>query len=368
LLVFALLALGGPSRAGAQPSGAGDPAAQSSFLGQLAGTGGSVSFRTGRFPNGEPGWFHLGTDEAAGRQVFEARGRIELITPDLNLRCRHLSFLMDTGVLLAREEVDLKTSEIEATCQAFDYDRERGTLHMSGTPKVLQRAGTSTTSFDGMEVFALERTEAEEQVVRLTGPRPITILLSGAETAEGEEPSDEAEPASGLAKLGSNLRIEVSPRGETDPRVRSTIDPEGELSEFTAAGSILMVSEDFQIRCDEMTYVAAEQRFVASGDVYFKQQSVEADSGHLVYELDTGRVTLTVNPDIRRFEPGGVTHITEYDIFIIEPRADGQPDLRGVGDGRSYFTPIDSSSTRTSGTPERPVDTEIRIETPSQVP
>lgn len=361
LLLVAALAFTGPQVGLCQ---AGDPAAQSSFLGQLAG-GGSVSFRTGRFPNGEPGWFHLGTDEAAGRQVFEARGQVELITADLNLRCRHLSFLMDTGVLLAREEVDVKTSEIEATCQAFDYDRERGTLHLSGTPKVLQRAGTSTTSFDGMEVFALERTETEEQIVRLTGPRPIVILLAGAEPAEGEEPAEEA---SGLAKLGSNLRIEASPRGETEPRVRSTIDPEGELSEFTAAGSIVMVSEDFQIRCDEMTYVAAEQRFVASGDVYFKQESVEADSGHLVYELDSGRVTLTVNPDIRRYEPGGVTHITDYDVFIIEPRADGQPDLRGVGDGRSFFTPVDNSANRAPGSTERPVDTEIRLETPSQVP
>lgn len=298
-----------------------------SFVKEL---GGSISLSTGRFPDGSPGSLHMGTDEETGQTVFHGEGRIRLQTPDMLLRCDRLEYVPDRDRLVATGNVEIETESLEATAELLVYRTDNQSVELEGQPHVRQETANGTSTFDGMQRFVMQPSADGLRLITLEGPEPIIMETIPAER-DGEEEDARTAP-DGLGNFGHQVRLVVNPRGDIKPRVRIHLDENDDLALFNAAGSVLLTSEDFNLRSDELSYYARDERFEAIGSVYVRHQTIEADAGRMIYDIQRGRITLTMDPDVRQVEEGEiVARMTGCDQVIVTLREGEQPDVQAIG-------------------------------------
>src|SRR5690606_4150947 len=103
--------------------------------------------------------------------------------------------------------------------------------------------------------------------------------------------------------------------------------PSGELGLFRGEGSVRLQTEEIDLRSDELIYNAIAQSLEATTNVFFKKETLEADCGRLDYDLEAGRIVLTVDPDVRQFDVDKVIRIWDNDWFIINLREGGGYDI-----------------------------------------
>lgn len=324
----------GDANAQPQPAGAG-------LLGRLS-NGGEVFFSTGRLADGTAGSFSIRRDRETGEQVFEARGRLRLETPQFNLQSDALNFREAQRRLAATGSVMVRTPDFEATARDLSYNIANGEITLTGEPRVVQETRENRAEFTGMEMFIARPTEDSRRLVELTGTREIVIDFRPAGENAGAPAGGNAQSPAGLEQLGESLNIRVSPRPDQHPRVRTILSPENDMEVFSASGSIVLKSTRFDLRSDELTYNAPTQRFEAVGNVYVKQEQMQADCGRLNYDLASGRVTLTINPEVLVFREDGISRTTGCDVVTVQPREGGYPEVATLGDRcRNILTPYE---------------------------
>jgi len=327
----------------ASPLAADQTRMMSDMQSKLAGPGERLRMSTAPHPDGSPSSVDVTMDPETGTERQQARGLITLRIfptadaeePRLTLVCYELDFLPDEGLMEAVGNVSFRQEGIDATAQEMTYDVDEGYIEMRGEPIVNQRTGERNARFEGMEIFIVNTLEDGSRDVEMRGPNEIHILMTSLETEEGEvvvatsttpaTPSgDQPAPRVGL---GDEIDIRVAPRGERHPTVDAEIDSEGELALFRGEGSVRLRTEEIDLRSDELIYNAAGQHLEATTNVFFKKETLEADAGRLEYDLEAGRIVLTVNPDVRQFDVDKVIRIWDNDWFVINLREGGGYDI-----------------------------------------
>ncbi len=327
-----------------------DQKAKGSFLRELAGAGGQVSLITAPHPDGTEEGFTIGTDPQSGEQIFKADGSITLETPELFLQCLHLEFLGAESRLSAEKNITLRTEGIEATSQQMKYDMESGGVVLTGSPHVVQNSPENIVTFDGMDEFEVAQADEGKRAVQLRGSTPITVDMKPVNTT----PENAEENGTGVfGGMGKTMNIVTSPRGNVRPQVNSTMAASGDLEIFHSVGSVVLKSSKFNIRADEIIFRNAAQTFEALGNVFLRQDSIEADCGRMLYDLKTGKVTLSIKPDVRRFEEGGMTKFIKYETLVITPQKGTSPDVQGIGPGQILYMPMTEQPTSPT-TPSKP--------------
>lgn len=324
LFLGAALALGLTSAVSAQ-----DENAKPGIFNQLAGPGGKVSFITKAHPDGSPASVKASTSPDGGFQRLEAKGRLTLESPQLYLECLQLVFNAAEETIHAQDQVRIRQEGIHSTSDAAIFQIQTGSAQLTGNPVVNYATEENQLHFEGMHTFQLDKDQDGGALMELRGPREIQIAIESKGDASGT-----SNPGDGFAGLGRTVHIVAAPRGAVEPDVTMSSPGEGQMGRFHATGSIRLKSETFDLRCDELTYDAAAEQVEALYNVYIKKQGIEADCGRMVYDLATGRITLTIDPDVRQQDPSGTLHIWNMDSFIIEQRPDGtiDTDIRGGPD------------------------------------
>jgi lipopolysaccharide export system protein LptA len=327
----------------AAPLAANQVQMMSDMQSQLAGPGERLRMSTAPHPDGSPSSVEMSMDPETGTERQQARGLITLRIfptadaeePRLTLICYALDFIPDQGVMEAAGDVIFRQEGIDATAQEMTYQVEEGFIEMRGEPVVNQRTGQRNARFEGMEIFVVKTLEDGGRDVEMRGPEEVHILMTTIDeeledfvvpaSTEGVQTTDgEAAPMVGL---GDEIDIRVAPRGEMAPIVDADILPSGELGLFRGEGSVRLRTEEIDLRSNELIYDATGQSLQATTNVYFKKDTLEADAGRLDYDLEAGRIVLTVNPDVRQFDVDKVIRIWDNDWFVINLREGGGYDI-----------------------------------------
>jgi hypothetical protein len=348
---------------------ANDAAAQSGLFSRLAGPGEKVVFKTDKHPEGKDSGVRLIGAPGGGFAGMEAVGAITLESPSLNLECLRLVFREEDPVLRAFERVAIRQPGVDATSASLEYNMDTGSAVLIGEPDVRQTTDANRTHFAGMETFVIDQQESGGFEVNLSGPRPITIDIKPVGPVEA--PADGAPSAGGFAGLGNTVFIQVLPRGDVQPVVNSRTTDTGDIAHFSAIGSIRLKSESFDLRCDELLFDGEKQLVEALYNVYLKKGGIDADCGRMLYDLNTGRITLTVNPDVRQKSGSGALRVWDVDYFAIDQLADGTTNVDyGSSDGQTKSEFINVEPTpepeKTPAPGSEPV--EIELQNPRVVP
>jgi lipopolysaccharide export system protein LptA len=310
---------------------------------KLAGPDERLRLSTAPHPDGTPSFVEMVMDPETGTERQQARGLItmrifppgETEMPRLTLISYALDFVPERGVIEAAGDVIFRQEGIDATAQEMTYQVDEGYIEMRGEPIVNQRTGKRNARFEGMEVFVVKTLEDGGRDVEMRGPDEVHILMTPIDeelddlivvpaATDGTESTADSQPMVGL---GDEIDIRVAPRGDLHPKVDADILPTGELGLFRGEGSVRLRTDQIDLRSDELVYDSVGQTLQATTNVYFRKGPIEADSGRLDYDLQAGRILLTVNPDVRQFDDQKVIRIWDNDWFVINLREGGGYDV-----------------------------------------
>lgn len=249
-------------------------------------------------------------------------GPVELKTDEYDLSAGRLVYDAAGELLEATGNVVIRQQGLEATSGQATFNLATGGVVLRGNPDVRQLTGENTAHFAGMEIFNLRRSANGSMEVVLTGKEAIRIDIE----SKGQPGSGSA---GNLTSLGETIQITTSPRRDFSPRVTAQLGPEGDLSEFRAQGSVNLQSPSVRMVCEELIYDG--RRVEALRNVYIKRDAIEADCGRMLYDLSTGNIDLTIQPDVRQRQPNRVARLYGMEVFEIRPRPDGGTDTQVRG-------------------------------------
>jgi len=324
---------------------AGGAQAQGGVFDKLAGPGEKVSFKTDKHPNGDRASVRMSMADSGDVGELVAEGALTLDSPKIFLQSLYLRFAGDANTLTAKEDVRIRQENMNATCGEMIYDLGTGDVTLKGNPDVTQTSGNSKNHFSGMDEFTVATADGGGTAVRMAGEKEVRMVVTPVTAAPANGAGSGAK--SGLSGFGDNIDLKVSPREGVSPKVNSTLDGAGEIRYFRASGSVRLKSDTVDLRCDELSIDGPARQMEALYNVYLKKDGIEADCGRMVYDLDTGRVVLTVDPDVRQRTATNIVHIWDIDTFVMEPRPNGGYDI-------SYDNPDGPSSTEIISLPPAP--------------
>jgi len=297
----------------------------------LAGpNGGSVRFKTAQGPDGKPAVVHAKTAESGEFAGLEAKGQLSLTTPQFKLECENLTFDGPTQKMTAWGNVKIDQEGVRASGGRLTYDSATREIRILENPDVVQSTEENTTHFTGMDEFIIITNEDGSSEVRLTGDQPIQMETISKEPSDSAPPKSDANAPGGMAALGKNVKILVSPLGNVRPTISTSI-ADSALDTFRAAGSVRVETDDFSLRADKLEFEGKTQLMTARSNVFLKQGEIDSDCGRMEYNLNTDVITLTVNPVVRQASPSGRTIIQQLDSFIIRRQPDGTVYTEMVG-------------------------------------
>ncbi len=303
----------------------------------LAGPGESMSLKAKSIE------MITGKDGAVIRSDWE--GNVILRSPKLNLDADSMSFKGEDRILSAKGNVKIDRPDVKATADQFFYDFEKEEIRMIGNPRVEQIAEGSSALFEGMDEITIKTLPTGGNEIRMKGgSEEINAEFKTPEkaaTPDAKQGSNAAPAkASGFAGLGNNVRIRTRPKGSTPPALLLTTANGGGFGQFRAVGSVLLKSEDMDLRADELEYDSKKELVEALHNVYIKQDQIESDCGRMLYDLAKDVITLSVNPTVRQQQADGVMSIKRMDSFVITRLPDGntKTDARGGSAGDPEYS------------------------------
>lgn len=338
LFVAAVFSLCGASVLSAQaPNSAApiDPAVQANVSRSLARSlsekTGRVVFKSGYFPDGSNPSTFIGVDEASGDRIIKAAGELEIESDRLNLKMEDLLFNTTSGQLVAKTDVEVDTEGIEAWSDELIYATESKGITLSylpnayaantarvAKPAVLLDSPDKKMTFNRMDQFQVVP-DAAGRTIYVNGSQLIEITM--------DEKAASAADAGSISKLGNSLKITVSSRDGQAASTTAQLLETGGVSSLRMLGSIRLLSDEFNIRADEMIYNAQNNTFEAIGNVYITQESFEADCGQMVYDLLTGKIRLSSNPYVVYLDEKDKVELKNFDVIVIEPSGGKVPNV-----------------------------------------
>lgn len=269
---------------------------------------------------------------------FLGHGRVILRSPKLNLEADELVYEAAMGVLTATGRVQINRPGVKASSGKMVYDLDTQEIVLTEESEVFQETETNRTHFVGMEQFTLVQNEDGSTEVRLTGGEQIQcemLPLEGAvqaeSTPEGQQPDATKKESSGLGALGDNVRIISRPTNDKQASILVNTTTTGLFDLLRAEGSVVMRSDEMDLRANLLEYDAGADMVEALYNVYIKQGNIEADCGRMVYNLETDQITLSVSPIVREKRENAIMVASEMDAFIIERYPDGTSSTEFVG-------------------------------------
>lgn len=373
--------------------------AQGTIFNQLAGPGEKVEFRALKPKDGGERYIRTTTNPDGSPAKFVGVGRVMLKSPKINLEADYLEFAADEGILRSNGNVIVEQPSVRATCQEMVYVLETGELTLSGDPDVKQETPENRTHFSGMETFILTQQETGEMEVRMEGgeeiicevmpidapstdtttmmtpsatPTPTpTPLPTESRPADGNEAAGAVLPSGGgFAGLGENVKITTRPRQDQKAAVFVSTTEAGEFDLFRAQGSVVLESDQMDLRADILEYEGERQMVEALYNVYVRQQAIEADCGRMLYDIEEDEITLTVSPVVREKRKDAIMVISQMDSFIVKRNPDGSTSTQAIGgpEGEPSIT-WESLATPVPKQPKTPDDSpkEIDIDNPDDL-
>lgn len=292
---------------------------------------------------------------------FAASGDVHLTTDDMELKGGKVSYNGVRQVMNAREQVWLKQAEFEATSQALEYNAETGDFHLTGAPDVQQESPNSSMRFSGMESFRVVNQADGRRRVELEKGDAIQVVMQKPQQTGTPNVTDAG--TGGMGALGDDVTITSTSRRGTPARVLANMAKDGAFESFDATGAVHLRTPKLELRGDELVYDAPGQRMEASQHVWLKQANIEADAGRMNYDLRTGVIVLTENPEVRQRTDERQLRIWDVDIMTILDRGEGVMDVTydSTTDGRLPKTEVTSLA---SGAP-MPGATPTPVPTPA---
>ncbi len=301
-----------------------DPGANRNFLKMLAGKAGVAEFITENFEDGRTALTTIGEDEN-GEPVFHAIGGKLLVDSEkLYLRCNDLTYGAGDGLLVAigdPDRVEIRAEGMEADCSRLEYFLDTGDVVMRDTGAVSQETPENSVRFEGMQTFRAAQTETGAREVKLQGSDTITVSISAKEGGEG------------FAGLGDSVMIETKPYRTEAPDVSAELTTSNQLSRFRAKGDVKIIGTDLSLLAEEVIYNALDGTLEANGRIFLKRENIEAECGRLVYDQNTGEITLSVLPLVRDRDPEGITIYSDFDTIRFVMEEGGIPDTGLEGRG-----------------------------------
>jgi lipopolysaccharide export system protein LptA len=294
----------------------------------------------------------------AGQEQLLARGDVFLRQPEATVQSEELEFAIDRGVMTLTGDVEVSQEAFTAKSQKLVYDRNVDSFVLTGTPVVEQHTAENEGTFAGMNELQIVRQQNGDVKVQMNGGKEIVCEVkpaNGAATKGSAAPAEGAQ--GGFAGLGSQVKILTRPLGQEQPRVSLSSTEAGGMGQFYAAGSVLLESQDLNLRADQLQYDASGQRLEALRNVVVRQGNIEAECGHLVYDIAANRIELTIDPVVRQKGPTSTMRISDAASIIIKPNPGGTPSLETteLPDRDSKITYIQNEQ---PGTDQRPTNKE----------
>lgn len=344
----------------ATPAPSQTPAGSGDVFSKLAGPGGRVAFQYERLAEDQPARVRMSRAGDGTFEGFFAVGKLRLETSDFLLLCEDLAYRPEQDQLVARRNVRIEREDVQATAAEMHYRVDTGRIRLAGNPDVIQVANGNRTHFRGMDTFLLDQPgDGGDAQVELLGGGPLHVDLSSVDEAAGGET---------FAGLGRNVRIVAAANDDQPPTIKADLGGEGGVRFFRATGSVTLNSDMVNLRADELIYRGEDGIVEAVGHVYVKRDNIEADCGRMVYEVETGKITLTIDPDVRQADASSVTRIWDIDYFIIYQREDGGADIEYGEAGQSEIIYLDDPEQPGGSTPSSGEPVEIDVDNPSQLP
>lgn len=299
--------------------------AQKELTEQLGGPDDSVELRFGVLPDGTGGKMTMVGAKSGGLKSFEIPGIVQIRSKKLNLDSQYIRYDAEKKILEAKTNVSIDQAGVKATAQMLTYDFNSGVIVLSGSPDVRQVTDQNNGHFTGMDQFTITRGQNGKTEVRMTGGESIlcelTPIEGAAPKAAGDTPGAPANK--GFAGMGDRVKIVTRTLGKEKPNVSLSTGEGGTMGTFYARGSVVVESDTLNLRTDQLQYDNPRQIVEALNNVYVKQENVEAECGRMEYNIAADRITLSINPVIRKEEPNQIVKISDITSCIITRNPDG---------------------------------------------
>lgn len=284
-----IVALTTPAWLIAQEDPGASGAMDTSFLSALTGDeGGEVNLNWVPLPGDEYADLRMRTSPEGEVTRMSVEARVDLRSPKINLESNFLNFNVAEQSLEATGEVRIRQEGVDATCEEMTYDLETGVIILTGSPVVNRESEGGTARFEGMEVFQLVQKEDGSAEILLNGGEAIVCDLQPKDGAGTE--------SGGMAGIGRRLNIVTRSAENKDPRVLVATSVSGAMDTFQAFGSVVLDSDDLNLRSDQLLFDANENTLRALQNVFIQQDNIEAECGQMDYDFSTDEIVLTGNP------------------------------------------------------------------------
>ncbi|MGF1572573.1 MAG: hypothetical protein ACFCU1_05825 [Sumerlaeia bacterium] len=318
-----------------------------SLAASLSAETGRVMFKTDFFADGRNPSTFIGVDEQTQDRLIRSTGELEIQSDRLNLKMEDLLFNTTTGQLIAKQDVEVETQGIEAWSDELVYATETQAITLTYLPNSFStnsiRANKPAVLLDSPEKrMTFNRMDQFQVVPESVGK---TIYVNGRDLIEiTMDEKSAAEASSSISRLGTSLNITVSSREGQAASTTAQMLESGDVSNLRMVGSIRLLSNEFNIRADEMIYNAQNNTFEAIGNVYITQETFEADCGQMVYDLLTGKIRLSSNPYVMYLNEMDKVEMMDYDVIDIEPSSGNIPNVVHDSRGTTLITSRASSA------------------------
>jgi len=274
--------------------------------------GGRIRLKTDMLADGTEPKVEI-TTNSEGDSAIIASGELHLISDKLDLQSEYLHYSKNSGLLNAEHDVILNTEGVYAESGSLVYNLANQGLKLEKNPFVKQESGGNRILFSKMETFTVEP-KGTNQLIELIG-KIVEMKIEPLENGDG---ATEA-PAGGLSAFGNNIKITARERGDQIANIKSVILADGTTEKIEMFGSVVLLSDEFNIRGNELIYDPVNQLFTAKGEVFLKQEQLTVDCGMMVYNLGSKKVRFSDNPDVMFKEGPDTTHLSDYEAvtFII---------------------------------------------------
>lgn len=186
----------------------------------------------------------------------------------------------------------------------------------------------------------------------MTSCKPFTLfiifsiilipLFTFAKTAD-ENPAEEV--------FGKNFKLSVDPTSGTLSYNFS--EKTNELESIIAKMDVHLVSDKLSLDCDEFNFYAATRKVDARGKrVSIVQETISSTCGHFIYDPNTGRSELLIDPIINNRDPKGQETTTSGDKIIIEKQTNGDTLIQVEGHARLFSGKGSETTPQFSQAPE----------------
>lgn len=180
-----------------------------------------------------------------------------------------------------------------------------------------------------------------------------TTLVIAASTATAPAQDGQEALFNALVEPGETMRLSVSvfPDG-TGGTMRNSLDSQGNLTRLEIPGLVRLRTPRIDLDCEYLLFEPETSKLVARGNVLVTQEQVRATGQELVYNLETGVVEVTGEPEVLQQSEGSSAEFVGMEILRIDPGEEGRMQVTMTGGERIVGLMSGLDSNGANGTAE----------------